>query len=191
MHAFHRVLSVKLLRHLLAGLLPILLVSPLAAQENDDPEIRRDFVAPKKKSGPQPVPLPAYPDADKLLPVELDVAGSSFSYYIDPDALHIEDQSEVRYTLVAESPSGVRNVFYEGIHCMNIEYISYGYGGGGKLYPTSELRWKLVAESSQRRHYRSLHSSYFCDNLMTPVPVADIIERIKYKQPSGGDLSDD
>lgn len=190
MHAFHRVSSVKCFGSLLAGLMAILPVAA-AAIDNDEPEIRNNYVAPKSAGAPQAVPLPAYPDADALLPIEVDTAGSPFRFYLDPASLSLVDRSVIRYTLVAESPSGARNVFYEGIHCMNRAFIAYAYGINGGFQAVSHLRWLPLSASGSHQHHRGLHGAFFCDNLMIPIPPADIIDRVKYQRPAGGDLSDD
>src|SRR5262245_46633610 len=62
---------------------------------------------------------PAAPRKENL--IEFYVAPTStFRYYIDAASLSVfYKQKEIRYVLVARSPSGVENVSYEALRCTN------------------------------------------------------------------------
>ena len=64
-------------------------------------------------------PVPPPPDFDVKRLLRFDVnPNSPLVYAIDPQTLSISPADRVvRYVVVATSPSGVRNVFYEGIRC--------------------------------------------------------------------------
>ncbi|MBK5971086.1 MULTISPECIES: CNP1-like family protein [Thiorhodovibrio] len=73
--------------------------------------------------------LPAWPLEQDLIPVRLDNPDTPFDYFIDARSLNTGADGVVRYTLVAESASGARNLSFEGLRCTpHGEYRIYAYG---------------------------------------------------------------
>jgi len=131
--------------------------------------------------------LPAPPDQDRLQ----EVAGStgSFPYrvYIDPQSLTIGDDRVVRYTVVAISPSGARNITYEGLHCGEQAYRRYAYLADGQWQETRDSPWQSL-RGSRTDHYRYVfYHHYMCDPGKPGLKADEILGNISA---SWGDLSD-
>lgn len=108
------------------------------------------------------IALPAPPKDENLLRFEVSRLTSNI-FYIDAVSLSIGDDGVVRYTLVVQSPSGVRNVSYEGMRCSTAERRSYAYGAAdGGWSPARQSAWSRIRGNSLNRQYAALFSEYFC-----------------------------
>ena len=63
------------------------------------------------------VSLPAWPEASNLIEIPLDHPDARFTYFLDRASLATGRDDVVRYTLIAESRAGARNLTFEGIRC--------------------------------------------------------------------------
>lgn len=169
----------------------------------DDPELgsgefELDAPRPPRADGETPakpaatadegeVLLPAVPSAGKLAVVS--VPGTSLKHLVDTASLNYDAGTGiVRYTVIIESPAGARNVFYEGIHCASAQYKLYAYANQSSVQvAVQDAVWRRIKRSEWRKigpsggapHRRELMKSYFCEDDKTPVPVADILERLQ------------
>ncbi|MES1980584.1 MAG: CNP1-like family protein [Pseudomonadota bacterium] len=123
-------------------------------------------------------PPPAY-DVRKL--VTFEVAGnSSLIYGVDPATITISNaDGVVRYVMVATSPSGVKNVVYEGIHCVTGEVKVYAREVVGKWQPTSNPQWQSVFDPLPSRHALAFAKAGACDARATAGSVGEIITKVK------------
>lgn len=116
-------------------------------------------------------PLPA--DAD-LIEFRLDGAQDSFRYFIDGKHLSVGPDEVVRYTLVARSDTGARNLSFEGIRCTpQGQYRVFAYGTGSGFTPVNE-DWREIGPATER--YRvELQRHHFCiPRAFKPRPVKDM-----------------
>jgi hypothetical protein len=126
------------------------------------------------------VPLPAMPKKEDL--VEFWVSNSTaFRFFIDTASLSVDfNQSVVRYTLVARSPSGVTNVTYEGMRCPQNQYKIYAHESDGKWRPAN-ADWKSIEPNAIARWHNELKFRYFCvekrGSLMTREEGIDALRR--------------
>lgn len=149
--------------------------------EDDEPDLGGDFIEEQTKK--IEVRLPAYPLPANLLKVEVDNAGSPYTYYIDTNSLKVLDNSIALYTVVIESESGARNVMFEGIRCQTRESRSYAYGTtNGKLSAFSSSKWLSLKDASQLPYRFSFYQHYLCDGLQIPYVKAEVINHIKYPE---------
>lgn len=129
------------------------------------------------KEGEVPPP-PAF-NVDKLLTFDVST-GSTMVYGVDPATLSISDDGIVRYVVVATSPSGVRNSFYEGIRCSSGEYKTYArhtpQGGWAKV---SNPEWKTMFGNMPSRHALQFAKTAACDNVAPPSSVGEIVQHLK------------
>ncbi|OOZ40661.1 hypothetical protein BOW53_06960 [Solemya pervernicosa gill symbiont] len=133
--------------------------------------------------------LPPYPVDDNLLPVAIDTANRSYRFLIDEKALSIGEDRIIRYTLVAETRSGGRNVFYEGLNCTTLEYKRYAYGTSqGEFRRMRQPKWKPIMREGSGRFRRDLYDFYFCKRGRTFDNEKSIIQNIRY--PKNGGASD-
>jgi hypothetical protein len=168
------------------GLLPLLLAlatSPSLARERpfvDEPSMERPDIeegAPWAEAG---VTLPAYPQDADLVEFPVDNSDSPFRYFIDTKSLTVGSADQVvHFTLVTQSPSGARNISFEGLRCDTRAYKTYAFGTGkGRFRPLKTPRWKRIKPSSPYRHYQDLREFYFCQpDRYRPYPVAEIVRR--------------
>jgi hypothetical protein len=106
------------------------------------------------------VKLPAYPKADGLISFSVsDVP--NFRFFIDAASISVESGGEVRYTLVARSPSGVDNVSYESVRCNPAGFRAYAQGYDGRWVLRPSERRDIEPRAVQRWHF-DLHRYYFC-----------------------------
>ena len=142
--------------------------------------------------------LPPYPDDDDLIKLpEASSSADSFTYFIDEKYFAITADKVLHYTVVAESETGARNVFFEGLRCDTGMYKIYGYGtADGKVSEIRKPAWKYVSESRAQRYRYDLSRFFFCDAYGFPVTRERAIEHLKTGQTSedtrkflGGDKS--
>jgi len=130
--------------------------------------------------------LPAYPDEEELMEVDLDTATSRFRFFIDPASISVGEDLVTRYTLVLRSRSGTDNVMYEGMRCGTPQYKTYAYGNSRKreFKVVKKPRWRALTETASTRYRKLLLQYYLCsdgasDLIRTP---AEVIRAVKYQQ---------
>jgi hypothetical protein len=124
------------------------------------------------------VPEPPAFNLERLLPFEVNLS-SSLVYAIDPQTLSISPQDRVvRYVVVASSPGGGRNVFYEGIRCPAGQVKTYARYSEGRWIKISNPQWQSMA-SRPSRHALQLARQGGCDNSGTPLRVDDIVRSLR------------
>jgi len=131
--------------------------------------------------------LPAPPEQDRLQEVPVRTGSFPYQVFIDPQSLTIGDDEVVRYTAVIISPSGARNVTYEGLHCGEQAYRLYAYLAGGQWQETQDSPWHSL-RGSRTDHYRYVfYHHYMCDPERPSLKADEILGNISA---SWGDLSD-
>lgn len=125
--------------------------------------------------------IPAQPEKDHLLPFKV-YETPQYQYYLDSLALNVSaGDNVVRYTVVIETPSGIRNVFYEGIRCDTQEYKTYASAlWGGALSPISEPQWSAVTQQGMGVYRYDLFKYYFCNSSIIRGSKKDILQMIEY-----------
>lgn len=108
--------------------------------------------------------LPAWPREQDLIPVRLDSPDASFDYSIDARSLRTGGDGVVRYTLVAESASGTRNLSFEGLRCTpHGAYRIYAYGQQGRFEPAGlGAQWMPIDRGGADPVREELWRHYLC-----------------------------
>lgn len=154
------------MRRLLAGLMA-LLTGVAQAQL---------FGATDWQEGPVPAP-PAF-NLERLLRFEVD-ARSSLVYAIDPQTLSVSETDRVvRYVVVATSPSGVRNIFFEGIRCPTAQVKTYARYADGRWIVAADPPWQDMA-GRPSRHAFALARQGACNNAGTPVTAQEVVRSLR------------
>lgn len=125
-------------------------------------------------------PVPAPPDfsLERLLRFEVNPS-SPLVYAIDPQTLSISAADRVvRYVVVATSPSGVRNVFYEGIRCPSGQVKTYARHSEGRWHMSSDPQWQDMA-GRPSRHALQLARQGACDGGGTPSQAQDVVRALR------------
>jgi hypothetical protein len=108
--------------------------------------------------------LPPLPDPANLIRIDVS-AHTSNSFAVDEQSVTYGEDEVIRYTLVITSPSGARNVSYEGMRCATAERRVYAFvGSGGGWAPTRNSAWVRIQENGLNRHHAALFREYFCSS---------------------------
>ncbi|MBO3716246.1 MAG: CNP1-like family protein [Candidatus Accumulibacter sp.] len=156
-------------------LLAVLLALPLSGgAESYDPDG-------EQRPAPEPeVELPAFPRTENLLPFTVS-ATTNNQFLIDSSSLSVGSDGVTRYTLVIVSPSGARNVSYEGMKCTTGERRLYALGRTDETWARARNdRWTRITNSTLNRHHAALFSEYFCPITVvqqTPEQMIDTLRR--------------
>jgi hypothetical protein len=130
-------------------------------------------------------------------PVDADLVGfavsgaTSYRFGIDPKSLTIGTDDVFRYTLVAISPQGARNVSYEGIRCQTDQRKIYAIGRpDGTWVRSRNAAWTKIEEVGNNRQHAALEKEYFCPESYAARSPKEIIDRMKIRSPSSEGRSD-
>jgi hypothetical protein len=127
--------------------------------------------------------LPPYPQGAKLIEFQIsDPRG--FRFFVDGATLSVGKDGIVRYTLVAQSPDGVRNVSYEGLRCVTAEHRLYALGRPDRSWSPSRTSWEPVRNA--RQWQVALYREYFCPQKLPP---RDADEGVRALQAGGHPFS--
>ena len=128
--------------------------------------------------------LPSKPDDADL--VEFAVSGAtSYRFAVDTKSLTIGTDDVYRYTLVAVSAQGARNVSYEGIRCATHQRKIYAIGRqDGTWTRARNAAWTRIEEVGNNRQHAALEKEYFCPESYGARSTKEIIARMKVRSPS-------
>jgi hypothetical protein len=133
--------------------------------------------------------LPPLPQESKLLPFE--VSGNTpLQFAIDPNSLSVGTDGVVRYTVVVTSPSGARNVNYEGIRCDTYEWRLYAglnadHDGWDR---TVENGFSRIENGDLNAYHAALYQDYLCANKIPTGSAKQIVENIRYKRTAASSI---
>jgi CNP1-like family len=127
--------------------------------------------------------LPPLPQESNLLP--FDVSGNTpLQFAVDRTSLSVGSDGVVRYTVVVTSPSGARNVNYEGIRCDTYEWRLYAglnadHNGWDQTVANSFTR---IENGALNAYHAALYQDYMCANKLPTGSAKQIVENIRYKR---------
>jgi hypothetical protein len=124
------------------------------------------------------VSFPAPPQLEKLLPLKTE-ANAGMRFAVDPEALAIGSDGVVRYTVVATSAGGARNVSYEGIRCKTFERRVYGYNHKDSWNKSRNSKWERIVRGERNGYADTLALDFFCQSTTQVGTVDEIIARIR------------
>jgi len=113
----------------------------------------------------QGLELPAYPasDRDGWLRFET-TAATKNRFFIDRGSISAAEDGVVRYALIIESPSGVRNISYEGMRCKTAELKQYAWGtADGKWFEARSPQWRPIVVDRVNAQHAVLYERYLCN----------------------------
>lgn len=128
------------------------------------------------------ITLPPYPDDRDLLQVPMNSA-DTLKIYIDEKSISRAPDRVARFSLVVESPSGARSVFYDGYRCETRQYKTYAIGTTQQTWtPVANPQWQAVPRSEINAFRDNIYRHYVCDeNKSARVPKD--IRRLLKNQP--------
>lgn len=120
------------------------------------------------------ISLPSYPRDENLLAVPL-LATDTLRIYIDRSSLVRGPDRVARFTLVVESASGARSVFYDGLRCETREYKTYAIGNPGQAFtPVKNAAWRQIPRPAANAFRYHLYQHYICDAHASPRSPEDV-----------------
>jgi len=125
--------------------------------------------------------LPAFPADPDLIAVRMPVT-YTLKVYLDEKSISLAQDGITRLTLVIESTSGSRNVFFEGYNCGTREYKTYASGTPDKTFePIKQPKWERVPYYDTNAFRFQLLRYYICnpDLLSIALSPRDLIHRLK------------
>ena len=121
---------------------------------------------------------PPYPRDENLLVVSLPVT-DTLKIYIDRASLSRGPDRVARFSLVVESSSGVRSVFYDGLRCETREYKTYAIGNPEQTFtPVKNPAWRQIPRPAANAFRYHLYQHYICDAHAFPRTPEDVARRL-------------
>jgi hypothetical protein len=107
--------------------------------------------------------LPAYPVDGDLVGLA-PLAGDTLHVFVDRKSVTRAADGVLRFTLVLQTGSGVRNVFYDGLRCETREYKTYAYGSTDRVLTAStNASWQPIVYLPINAFRFRLRADYACD----------------------------
>jgi hypothetical protein len=134
--------------------------------------------------------LPPLPQPEDLLPFNVS-QNTPLHFTIDARSLTVGSDGVVRYAVVITSPSGARNVNYEGIRCDNYTWRLYAglnadHDGWDR---TVENDWTRIENGELNAYRAALYQDFFCANRLPSGSAQTIVNNIRYNRPATGLLN--
>lgn len=125
--------------------------------------------------------VPAPPKFDPTRRVGIEMPPYvSMKFGIDPATLAITPDGIVRYVMVAVSPSGAVNAFYEGIRCATGEVKSYARANASGVWTIVKTpEWRRLNDNQPSKHALELARQGACEGNASANSAADILRRLK------------
>ena len=178
-------MQMRVLGVVLGGMFAVLASTSVRAADDKPWQYQPDFDyqgSANAKWQEQGVTLPAYPATSGLIPLQ--VGNQHFDYFVDPKSVSVgTHDGVVRYTLVAQSSDGARNVFYEGIRCGSPGmYKTYAFGTGkGPFQPMTGADWRPIRPKIADGFRFTLYRYYFCSGTGVEGNAKALVNRLKYQ----------
>ncbi len=147
--------------------------SSLAQKVNEDEE--------PEKNAEAAVVLPATPQTENLVTF---YQSETQSFAIDLNSLSIPGDGSVRYSLIATSQAGAKNISYEAIRCNSYDKKILALGRSDKSWVTpKKSEWLRISSRSYNKQHSILASEYFCAGLTITGKVSQIAGKLKLAKP--------
>jgi len=127
--------------------------------------------------------LPAMPQPGDLLPFNVS-QNTPLQFALDGKSLTVDSDGVIRYTVVITSPSGARNVNYEGIRCEDYSWKLYAglnadHDGWDR---TVENDWSRIENGDLNAYHAALYQDFFCSSKLPDGKADVILNNIRYKR---------
>jgi len=134
--------------------------------------------------------LPPPPSDYNLIPFEVSTTGQ-LTFAVDSKSVVVGEDGAVRYAVVITSPTGARNVRYEGVRCDVFERKLFAtLPPGSKDWVRNRtddrIGWQRMNTSVRNSYAATLAADYLCEG-RTPVRKADdIVRALRDSAPRSG-----
>jgi hypothetical protein len=125
--------------------------------------------------------LPPYPDDRNLLPVLMNNT-DTLKIYIEDKSISRAPDRVARFSLVVESPSGARSVFYDGYRCETRQYKTYAIGTSQHTWsPAANPQWLTVPRSEINAFRDVIYRRYVCDGQKSARSPEELRRLLQYQ----------
>lgn len=154
----------------------------LAATAQAQSRFEEDFDDKDKPWQEVAVQMPPAPQQVDLVPFYVSATATQ-SFAIDIRSLSLGQDGVIRYTLVATSDAGAKNVSYEGIRCATYERKLYAFGRTDGSWSRSRRdQWERIQSNAANRQHAALAKDFFCVEKTIAGTAEDIVSRIRQGQ---------
>jgi len=123
--------------------------------------------------------LPAAPKPENLVNF---YKSDSQSFAIDKLSLSLASDGTIRYTLVATSNAGAKNVSYEAIRCETYEHKLYAFGrNDGSWSKSRRNQWDRISNTGANKQHHILFTEYFCEGTTVAGKAPFLLNRLQGK----------
>lgn len=124
--------------------------------------------------------LPPLPNARDLIGFDVS-QNTPLHFAVDGKSLDVGSDGVVRYTVVITSPTGARNVNYEGIRCDTYEWKLYAglnadHDGWDRTVAND---WTRIENGNLNAYHAALYQDYFCQNKVPMGTTKAILDNIR------------
>ncbi|MBI2959752.1 MAG: CNP1-like family protein [Betaproteobacteria bacterium] len=154
-------------------------LAPLAALAQPSEPYYFPESAEEKPWEEQKLRLPPYPKDESLIKFQVSGA-TSFEFFIDPASVSVGKDGVIRYALLARSPSGAKNLSFEGIKCKGRESKIYAFGRpDGTWSQARDPKWARITGMQANRQHAALADDFFCPGRLIVRDAREAIEALK------------
>ncbi|WP_370652138.1 MULTISPECIES: CNP1-like family protein [unclassified Caballeronia] len=127
--------------------------------------------------------LPPLPEASNLLAFNVS-QNTPLIFAVDKTSLSVGKDGVIRYVIVATSPSGARNVNYEGIRCDTYEWRRYAsINDNGTAWDREvAFDFRRIENGELNAYQAALYQDYFCTSKLPVGTAKQIASNIQYKR---------
>ena len=116
------------------------------------------------------ISFPPVPKTRNLIRVGLDSLDTRYEYFIDGSSILLGSDDVIRYTVVLQSDTGVRNVYFEGIRCETMEARTYAYATRQSGFkPLASSTWKGLRAVGPFAYRLLLADNFMCGSDGWPI----------------------
>ena len=166
---------------ILKGVISILILLSFTAQaqyKTLDPADEKDIDAPRFWNEVE-IKLPNAPPSKQLKPFFVSI-NTPLTFAIDAESIELGKDDVTRYIIVITSPSGAKQVSYEGIRCEKYEWRLYGnLQSDSQWRRTPGSKWQFIMPNSYNRYHSALAKDAFCENSIPRRNIKEIISLLK------------
>ncbi|MFZ6752611.1 CNP1-like family protein [Undibacterium sp. Dicai25W] len=123
--------------------------------------------------------LPAAPKPENLVNF---YKSDSQSFAIDKLSLSVAGDGTIRYTLVATSNAGAKNISYEAIRCETYEHKLFAFGrSDGSWSRSRRNQWDKIFNTGANKQHHILFTEYFCEGTTVAGKAPFLLSRLQGK----------
>ncbi|PXX43972.1 CNP1-like family protein [Undibacterium pigrum] len=124
--------------------------------------------------------LPEAPKAENLLNF---YKSPTQSFAIDTTSLIVAADGTIRYSLVATSSGGAKNISYEGLRCQTYQVKLYAFGRPDGTWSRSRRnQWDSITNTGANKQHAALFSDYFCEGKTIAGKASVLVDKLRGKK---------